>query len=686
MEQYINISGASSSSLVERASASTTLNSFVPIDKIAELKGLKNNRSLRIEINKENSKYKARKIKVQGGFSYEILFSTLEPEIQEKLIDEEVKTHSLIPINNKPEFKTEKLKIEALAKVDLIIALKDFRKNFKLQKDADRTFLELYNTGESLKDVYKIIGKVAARSTLLRWIKSYEDSGEKWESLISNYKCSKVLEYNTELTPEEIKQFEKFLFHPNKFKISKAIALSKFCLKRNGYTDLHSDMTYRRYAEHIKKTQYDKWVLFRYGEKAFNDKVEPYIERDISLIESGEILVADGHVLNFQVINPFTGQPVRATLVGFFDWKSGTLAGYEIMMSENTQCIASALRNSILNIGRIPKIVYQDNGKAFRAKYFQDSNFNEAGFNGVYANLGITSVFAKVRNAKAKVIERFFLEFQEEFEKMMPSYIGTSIENKPARLMRGENLHKAHYLKTTGGRIPTVQQVSECLNYWLKYHNSKPCPHMENMTIQECFDSADKQKIDINILNNLMMKSDIKTVQRNGVRFLGENYYNEALFGFKQNVYIRYSLFDLSKIHIYSLAGEFICVAKKVQKIHPMANHLGTVKDMEDFKQIIQKHKRLKNKAIKNFKRYFNIESTGILEIKQEKEPTAIIEEKTKKERKLTVREQQMNRPFFESDFEKYEWLMQNGCTNQDDRVFLTEFIRSEQYELIYGG
>ena len=167
-------------------------------------------------------------------------------------------------------------------------------------------------------------------------------------------------------------------------------------MRKKGIDDLHSDSSYRRYAEHLRKTRYDKWVLCREGEKAFNDKVEPYIERDLSKIEVGDILVADGHVLNFQVLNPFTGSAVRATLVGFFEWKSGTLAGYEIMMSENTQCIASALRNSILNLGRIPKIVYQDNGKAFRAKYFQHCNFDEAGFNGVYANLGIKSVFAKL--------------------------------------------------------------------------------------------------------------------------------------------------------------------------------------------------------------------------------------------------------------------------------------------------
>lgn len=57
-------------------------------------------------------------------------------------------------------------------------------------------------------------------------------------------------------------------------------------------------------------------------------------------------MIADGHTLNFQVINPFTGKPQRATLVGFLDWKSTALVGYEIMMSENTQCIASALRNA----------------------------------------------------------------------------------------------------------------------------------------------------------------------------------------------------------------------------------------------------------------------------------------------------------------------------------------------------
>ena len=146
-------------------------------------------------------------------------------------------------------------------------------------------------------------------------------------------------------------------------------------------------------------------------------------------------MIADGHDLNFQVINPFTGKPCRATLLGFLDWKSGGLVGYDIMLEECTQNIASALRNAILNLDHIPEYVYQDNGRAFRGKYFKGTeNFSELGFTGVYKQLGIEPVYATPYNARAKVIERFFLEFQESFEKLIPSYIGTSIESKPAHL------------------------------------------------------------------------------------------------------------------------------------------------------------------------------------------------------------------------------------------------------------
>ena len=70
-------------------------NKYININKVAEAKGLKSNRSLRLEINKPESKYISREVKVNGGTSYEILYSSLEPEIQQKLRENSNKSTAL---------------------------------------------------------------------------------------------------------------------------------------------------------------------------------------------------------------------------------------------------------------------------------------------------------------------------------------------------------------------------------------------------------------------------------------------------------------------------------------------------------------------------------------------------------------------------------------------------------------
>lgn len=131
---------------------------------------------------------------------------------------------------------------------------------------------------------------------------------------------------------------------------------------------------------------------------------------------------------------------------------------------------------------------------------------------------------------------------------------------------------------------------------------------------------------------------------------------------------------------------------------------------MEEFKQRIQKQKRQFNKAKKEFLKYYPTEDAEVLEIE------GVNEEKMKNVQKLSVvklkrerkrrraegesdsdtrltrapkrqtpREQQMNRPFFNSDYEKFEWLMSNGTTNQEDRKWLINYMKSDEYINLYG-
>ena len=561
------------------------------------------------------------------------------------------------------EFTPEKSKQIALARLDIVHKWLEFRKKSNNKLQADYDFVKLHNTSNSY--LFEILGKIS-RGSLHRWY-SMLNGTEDYTKLLPQYKYSTVREYRTVLMDEEIKIFMALLLHPNRLSIGKAIALTKYKLREQGQSFIPADITFRRYAKWFKDNNYDKWILARDGEKALSDKVEPYIKRDVSLLEVGDVLVADGHKLAFQVINPFTGKPCRATLVGFLDWKSTALAGYEIMLEENTQCIASALRNAIINLDMIPKVVYQDNGRAFRAKYFtDDKGFTELGFQGLYSKLGIETVFARPYNARAKVIERFFKEFQEGFEKLLPSYIGSSIQNKPAYMMRNEKFHKNLHTEY----IPTIDATIKMLDMWLSFKDSQPCPNAPGKTIEEVFSERKRQNIDINILDDLMLSTEVKTIQRNGIRFLNCDYFDERLYGFKCKVLIKYNLFDLASIKVYTPKGEYLCTAERVTETHPMAKLLGDVKDFEDYKQKIVRQRQLKKKTVESVKKYLETEDIKLLETQME--PAEIQPQfKTVSKRVQTL---------FKNNSEKYEYLIVNDPNNS----WIAEFRNTKEYRLLY--
>ena len=575
-------------------------------------------------------------------------------------------------------FTPEKSKQIALARLDIVYQWLEFRKKSTSKLKSDYDFVKLHNTSNS--HLYEILGKIS-RGTLHRWY-SMLNGTEDYAKLLPQYKYSSVDDYRTVLSDEEIKIFMGLLLHPNRLSIGKAIALTKYKLKEQGQSFIPADITFRRYAKWFKDNNYDKWVLARDGEKALSDKVEPYIKRDASLLDVGDILVADGHKLAFQVINPFTGKPCRATLVGFLDWKSTALVGYEIMLEENTQCIASALRNAIINLDMIPKIVYQDNGRAFRAKYFtDDKGFGELGFYGLYAKLGIETVFARPYNARSKVIERFFKEFQEGFEKLMPSYVGSSIINKPAYLKRNENFHKNLHQDY----VPTIEETIKMIDMWLKFKNSQPCTNAPNMTIAEVLENRKKQNIDKSLLDDLMLATEVKTIQRNGVRFLNCDYFDERLYGLRGKVLVKYNLFDLTNVKVFTPKGEYLCTAERVTETHPMAKILGTVEDLEDYKQKIQKQQKLKRKTINSVKKLLTNDEIKLIEARSNQEEIENSNNFHKEFKPRSNGVQKINNgekslPIFKNNSEKYEYLIKHNPSD----TWIAKFKQTKEYKLLY--
>ena len=176
----------------------------------------------------------------------------------------------------------------------------------------------------------------------------------------------------------------------------------------------------------------------------------------------------------------------------------------------------------------------------------------------------------------------------------------------------------------TNNHIPTLQETIKYINAWIEFHNKNIYPNNRSKTIQEVLNEVPKQKINIQILDDLMMKTECRTINKHEITFLNMHYRSDVIIGIRDKVNMRYSLFDLSKIHVYSTKGKFLCIAHRIQKVHTMARILGSVNDMEEYKQQYKKQ-QLKNKLIKQVKKIFQKEDIQLLDIAQE-EPECVEE------------------------------------------------------------
>ena len=117
-----------------------------------------------------------------------------------------------------------------------------------------------------------------------------------------------------------------------------------------------------------------------------------------------------------------------------------------------------------------------------------------------------------------------------------------------------------------------------------------------------------------------------------------------------------------------------------------MAKILGTVEDMEDFKQKIQKQKRLRRKTINSLKAYLPQEEIKLIEHKIE-QPVVRTEFKECSIAVQTLNNNlgasysnEFNLPLFKNNAEKYEYLIKH---NPDD-AWITVFKKTKEYKLLY--
>lgn len=483
-------------------------------------------------------------------------------------------TQSHTPVESLTPVQLER----ATAKMDLLLHYKRALDNAGWGKktQAREDFMAAYNSAFAYPALYKVLGDLSWQ-TIDGWIRIMRKGGDLSDLADRRGKWKRG---KSKITAQQARILLECALHPNRPLVSEVIREAKRRMYSAGIENGYSAATYRRWLDDFKRNNYDVWVFTRQGAKALNDKALISIERDPSLINVGDILVADGHVLNFEILNPWTGKPKRMSLILFYDMRSSMPCGWEIMPTENTAAISAALRRAILTLGKIPKVVYLDNGKAFRAKFFQDTNLAESGLAGLYDRLGIKTIFAWPYHGQSKTVERFFGTFAE-LERWCPTYTGTSIAKKPPRMNRGERMHRKVYEKVMGGQCMTLEMAHTVIAKWFDEYARRPQDRSKYLLGHapiDIFLPGRGDGIDPVELTYLMMADKTATIRASSIQFNGRKYYHPELFRRNHKVQIRYDLQDLSQVLVFD-RGEFLCIATEQEGVHPAATHLGTPED-----------------------------------------------------------------------------------------------------------
>ena len=596
-----------------------------------------------------------------------------------------------------------------LARFQIVTGWRDFcdkqRKRGVKKTQATADFLGAYNGGQLLPGPFEVIGQVK-QSTIYNWDKTLRENGDDYYSI-----CDRRGQWNKggkkgqgQLSAEAAEAFLSAWLTPNKPSVTMAYNVMDVILRKRE-AEIPSLATVYRYARRYQENNYNIVVLKREGEKALNDKAMPYIRRNSDLLEVGDCLFADGHTLNFECLHPETGQPFRPTLILWFDWKSGMPVGWEIMPTENTVAISSALYMAIVRLGVYPKVVYLDNGRAFKSKFFTDStDFEE--LNGLYSRLGIGLQLAKPYHGQSKVVERFFGTFNEQFSRLMPSYTGRNIDDKPAWRARNEKYHQKRHEKRAG--IPTLRQAMDAFEKYVYWYADRPHARITGKTHGEIFMAGQGPGVETAELDRHFLWSQKVRPQRAGFTLAKVRYESDSLFGLNKEIIIRFSWADLSVVHLFDLEGNNLGRAYPQEEVHPLADKLGDEHDKAMVADHNRRYAQLKKETMREARRLdgdldqlpgfrslsFVPSGQSAAEPKlPEAEPVfdLSVEERARLDavyenavRDMAAKPAVERPPYFQSEYDKYDWLFefsQEGYQlTAEDMAFMAEYEASEEY------
>ena len=400
--------------------------------------------------------------------------------------------------------------------------------------------------------------------------------------------------------------FLSYYLDQAKFPIKGCYSYTQMYLKKK-HPELLADLP--SYSSFYRRTQTDIpipiKVLGREGEKAFDDRCGPYIRREYNDMVSNEFWIADNHT--FDIISEGgNGKRHRLYLTAFMDALSGVIVGFHITDNPSSDATIYALRKAILKYG-IPTYIYVDNGREFLTHdvgglgHRKKKSTEEFTPPPIFARLGITMINAQVRNARAKVIERRFLDFKNHISRLFPTFTGGNVLEKPERLkevLKSGYVPSDHTLRETIGRLLDGYFNEQPYNGPITEDNGKNrmdvyYEHLQTKRVASAEDLA----------LMLMRSTRPQKVGRMGVHLNIGGYridYRDDDFCLHyqgKQVYVRYDPENISEVRVYDEEDRYIKTVKANSNM--ISGYVTSAETAKDAIHLVKSAKKLAKQEIK---------------------------------------------------------------------------------------
>lgn len=397
--------------------------------------------------------------------------------------------------------------------------------------------------------------------------------------------------------PDEVFQiFISFYLDESQKSVRKCMELTESYLKHEHKENLLPLASPQAFTREILRSVPPAAVVYcRKGKKACTDEMLPYIHRTYEDLHSNDIWVCDNHTFDVFVNDGEHEKPIRVYLTAFQDVRSRKFVGWYVTLNPSSTATLIALRRGIEKYG-IPRRIYSDNGREFLTFDIGGRGFrksrklskDEHEVPTILQNLGIEFTTAMVKNARAKIIERAFLEVKNGFSKMFEGYTGGTIAERPERL------------KKTGKDADNFTLLPEFIAYVDKYIEGIFNKHkhygegMNGRTPDQVYAAClvEQTVATPDQLNLLMLRNTrMQKVTRDGVyiTLCGQKVpFNSTELNFyhlNRKVYVRYNPDDLREVRVYDDQDRILCTAQQTEA-------LGYFADKEKLAAAIRKNRK----------------------------------------------------------------------------------------------